>query len=334
VQRKRNKERILVTGGAGYVGSHACKALSAAGYEPVVFDNLRTGHRWAVRWGPLIHGDICDTRAVHRALIDFEVSAVMHFAARAYVGESVKHPALYYRNNVGGLVSVLEAMTDAGLDKIIFSSTCAVYGIPRNFPISEKTECTPINPYGHSKLMCEQILADHAASHNVGSVSLRYFNAAGADKDGEIGEAHDPETHLIPLVLEVAAGLREKIYILGDNYPTPDGTCIRDYIHVTDLAAAHIAALNYCTAGRAEKFNLGTGCGYSVLDVIEVARRVTGQNIKFEVAERRPGDPHALVADPSLAGEALKWGCENSDLDTLIGSAWRWLNQSISASTR
>lgn len=324
--------RVLVTGGAGYVGSHACKALEAAGYEPVVFDNLRTGHRWAVQWGPFVHGDICDTNAVRRAIKDYEINAVMHFAALAYVGESVEKPALYYRNNVGGLVSILEAMTETGVGKIIFSSTCAVYGIPPKVPITEDVPCAPINPYGHSKLMCEQVLADHAAAHNIGSVALRYFNAAGADEDGELGEAHNPETHLIPLVLEVAAGQREKIDIFGDNYPTPDGTCIRDYIHVADLAAAHIAALKQCKPGHAEKYNLGTGAGFSVREIIEAAEKVSGRNINVEVADRRPGDPPALVADPALARSTLLWDCKQSELETLIGSAWRWLNRSNSAS--
>lgn len=332
-QAEPRRKRVLVTGGAGYVGSHACKALKAAGYEPLVFDNLRTGHRWAVRWGPFVHGDVCDTNEVRRAIEEHEIDAVMHFAALAYVGESVKHPALYYRNNVGGLVSVLEAMTETGIDKIIFSSTCAVYGIPSNLPISEDTQRNPINPYGHSKLMCEQVLADHATAHNIGSVALRYFNAAGADSEGDIGEAHDPETHLIPLVLEAAAGLRDKITVLGDNYPTPDGTCIRDYIHVADLATAHIAALEHCKPGHAEKFNLGTGAGFSVLQIIEAAQKVTGRNIVVEVADRRPGDPPVLVADPSLARSTLMWDCENSDLETLIGSAWRWLNRSDTATT-
>ena len=325
--------RVLVTGGAGYVGSHACKALKAAGYEPVVFDNLRTGHRWAVRWGPFVHGDICDTNAVRRAIEEYEIGAVMHFAALAYVGESVAKPALYYRNNVGGLVSVLEAMAETGVDKIIFSSTCAVYGIPPKVPITEDMRCAPINPYGHSKLICEQVLADCAVAHNIGSVALRYFNAAGADEDGELGEAHDPETHLIPLVLEVAAGQRDKIDIFGDNYPTPDGTCIRDYIHVTDLSVAHIAALEHCKVGQAERFNLGTGAGFSVLEVIEAARKVTGRDISVSIGGKRPGDPHELVADPSLARETLKWACERSEIEGLIDSAWRWHQRLASAST-
>jgi UDP-arabinose 4-epimerase len=320
--------RVLVTGGAGYVGSHACKALKAVGYEPVVFDNLRTGHRWAVRWGPFVHGDICDTNAIRRAIKDYEIGAVMHFAALAYVGESVAQPALYYRNNVGGLVSVLEAMTETGVDKIVFSSTCAVYGMPPKVPISEDTLCAPINPYGHSKLMCEQVLADHAVAYDIGSVALRYFNAAGADEDGELGEAHDPETHLIPLVLEAAAGQRNKIAIFGDDYPTPDGTCIRDYIHVMDLASAHISALEHCEVGQAKRFNLGTGAGFSVLEIIEAARKVTGRSIAIEVAERRPGDPHELVADPSLARDTLMWACKHSELEAIIDSAWRWHKRS------
>lgn len=322
------RDRVLVTGGAGYVGSHACKALFEAGYEPVVFDNLQTGHRSAVRWGPFVYGDICDSNAVRDAMAQFEVKAVIHFAARAYVGESVQHPGLYYRNNVGGLVSVLDAMTHSGVSKIIFSSTCSVYGVPMSLPISENTRCAPINPYGHSKLMCEQVLTDYGSAHGIGSVALRYFNAAGADAGGEIGEAHDPETHLIPQVLEVAAGLRQEIRIFGDDYPTNDGTCIRDYIHVTDLAAAHVKALDRCEPGRAEKFNLGTGRGFSVLEIIRSAREITGLKINATIAARRPGDPPVLIADPSKACKVLGWNSQNSDLETIMSSAWQWLRSS------
>lgn len=321
--------KVLVTGGAGYIGSHACKALAKAGHEPVAFDNLRTGHRWAVQWGPLVEGDICDTRAVRSAIEDHGVEAVMHFAALAYVGESVEQPNMYYRVNVGGLASVLDAMTRCGTDRIIFSSTCAVYGVPDILPITEDQPCAPINPYGHTKLMCEQMLADHARAHDIGSIALRYFNAAGADASGKIGESHDPETHLIPLVLDAALGKRPAITVLGDDYDTSDGTCIRDYIHVTDLAAAHVAALESCETGRFERYNLGTGHGASVLEIIAAVEQVTGMNVPVQIGERRPGDPPVLVADAARARQALGFAPQNSDLETLIATAWRWHNRKM-----
>lgn len=317
--------RVLVTGGAGYVGSHTCKALAAAGHQPIVYDNLRTGHRWAVQWGPFEHGDVLDTQRVAEAISRHDIEAVMHFAALAYVGESVREPLAYYETNVGGLLSVLKAMNTHGVDRLVFSSTCAVYGTPRTMPICEDLICDPINPYGRSKLMCEHILKDHSNAYEIGAVALRYFNAAGADAEGQIGEEHDPETHLIPLVLQAAAGFREGITIFGDDYETPDGTCVRDYIHVNDLARAHVAALDACRPGEFAAYNLGTGSGYSVQQIIDAARTVTNRSLHVSTGSRRPGDPPILIADPSRAADVLGWRARESDLQTIIESAWRWL---------
>lgn len=319
--------KVLVTGGAGYVGSHACKALAAAGHEPVAYDNLRAGHRWAVQWGPFEHGDILDAARVAETIERHGAQAVMHFAALAYVGESVAQPNLYYQTNVGGLVSVLKAMNACGVKRAVFSSTCAVYGTPRRTPISEDQLCEPISPYGRSKLMCEQILKDHAAADGIGAIALRYFNAAGADPDGQIGEVHDPETHLIPLVLEAAAGLRDAITIFGEDYNTSDGTCVRDYIHVSDLARAHVAALEACHPGDFAAYNLGTGSGYSVREIIEAVRSLTNHDFLVKTGSARPGDPPTLVADTTRAAEALGWTAQESDLPTLIETAWRWLTE-------
>lgn len=319
--------KILVTGGAGYVGSHCCKALAAAGHEPIVYDNLSTGHKWAVQWGKLEQGDILDNDRLTRVMKAHQPDAVMHFAALAYVGVSVAQPDIYYRTNVGGLVSVLEAMKAADIGRIVFSSTCATYGTPQTVPITEDEPQHPINPYGHSKLMCEQVLRDQCAAYGVSAVALRYFNAAGASPDGEIGESHDPETHLIPLVLEAAAGHRESIGILGDDYPTRDGTCVRDFIHVMDLASAHLAALDLTgqQSGRFEACNLGTQNGFSVREIIDAATRITGRDIPVKIASRRPGDPAELVANAGKAHELLGWKATQSDLDFILETAWQWL---------
>ncbi|HJU16720.1 MAG TPA: UDP-glucose 4-epimerase GalE [Stellaceae bacterium] len=317
-------QSILVTGGAGYVGSHACKALSRAGYCPVAFDNLSRGHRRAVRWGPFVEGDIADRAGLVAAIAQYRVSAVMHFAAFAYVGESVADPALYYRNNLVGTLTLLEAMRETGLERIVFSSTCATYGVPDAVPIPEGARQLPVNPYGDSKLAIERALHWYRA-HGLRSVSLRYFNAAGADRDGEIGERHEPETHLIPLVLEAALGRRPHVEIYGTDYPTPDGTAIRDYIHVEDLAAAHVAALEHLAAGgETLALNLGTGSGHSVREVIAAAERVSGRRVPWRAAPRRPGDPPALVADAQLAALRLGWPARASDLDTIIATALAW----------
>ncbi len=318
-------QAILVTGGAGYVGSHACKVLAHAGYRPLVFDNLSRGRREAVRWGPLVEGDLADMTRLSAALAEHRVSAVMHFAAYAYVGESVAEPALYYRNNLGGTLSLLEAMRHAGVNEIVFSSTCATYGTPDVVPIREDSPQRPVNPYGETKLAIERALHWYGQAYGVRSVALRYFNAAGADLDSEIGECHEPETHLVPLVLQAALGQRPQIDVYGTDYPTPDGTAIRDYVHVQDLALAHLRALERLREGGGNiAVNLGTGRGRSVREVIAAAEAATGRRVPVKAAPRRPGDPPALVADPSLAAEILGWRPQHSDLDTIIRSALAW----------
>jgi UDP-arabinose 4-epimerase len=325
-------QSILVTGGAGYVGSHACKALAAAGYRPVVYDSLSRGHRSAVKWGPLIEADLHDRDRLVQAMRAHRVEAVMHFAAFAYVGESVDCPELYYRNNVVGTLSLLDAMREAGVATIVFSSTCAVYGIPETVPIRETTAKAPLNPYGETKLAIERALHWYGNAHGMRYVALRYFNAAGADPDGEIGENHDPETHLIPLVLRAALGDGEGLRIFGTDYPTRDGTAIRDYIHVTDLADAHVRALR-CLAecGESLELNLGTGSGHSVREVVASVERVTGRGVQRYEAPRRPGDPPELVADATLARERLGWIPRYSDLDTIVRTALAWETRSASA---
>jgi UDP-glucose-4-epimerase GalE len=316
---------VLVTGGAGYIGAHACKALAQAGYTPIVFDNLSRGHRAAVRWGPLVEGELADGERLCAAIGQYRVRAVMHFAAFAYVGESVGDPGLYYRNNLGGSLSLLDAMRAGGVDNMVFSSTCATYGIPGRTPITEAAPQLPVNPYGETKLAIERALHWYGEAYGLRSVSLRYFNAAGADPDGEIGERHEPETHLVPLVVQAALGRRPAIDIFGTDYPTPDGTAIRDYVHVTDLAAAHLRALEYLLAGRGSiALNLGTGRGHSVHEVVTAAEAVTGRPIPQRLAARRPGDPPALVADPTRATEVLGWRAQISDLPTIIASALAW----------
>lgn len=317
---------ILVTGGAGYIGSHTCKALAKAGYTPITFDNLIYGHKWAVKWGVLEIGDINDKRRLKEVLEKYNPIAVIHFAAFAYVGESVKEPAKYYQNNVCGTLTLLEAMQEKGIKRIVFSSTCATYGIPKTIPITEQMPQTPINPYGHSKLMIEQILRDYHQAYDIRSISLRYFNAAGADIDCEIGEAHDPETHLIPLVLQAAAGIRSSITIFGDDYDTHDGTCIRDYIHVTDLADAHVKALTALSKeSSSTALNLGTGQGYSIREVIEMVEKVTGRKVPYTIGARRLGDPACLVSDAKKANSVLAWKPQHSKLEPIIRSAWQWL---------
>jgi UDP-arabinose 4-epimerase len=318
-------EAVLVTGGAGYIGSHACKILARAGYRPVVFDNFSRGHRAAVRWGPLVEGDLADRGKLVEALRHHRISVVMHFAAYAYVGESVADPATYYRNNLGGSLSLLEAMREAEVDKIVFSSTCATYGDPAEVPIRETMPQLPVNPYGETKLAIERALHWYGVAYGLCWVSLRYFNAAGADPEGEIGERHEPETHLIPLVLQAALGERAQMDIFGTDYPTPDGTAIRDYIHVQDLGEAHLRALQYLVAhGQSVALNLGTGRGHSVREVIQAAEAVSGKPVPYRETPRRPGDPPVLVADPGLAAEALGWRARLSDLDAIVRTALAW----------
>ena len=316
---------VLVTGGAGYVGSHVCKALASAGFSPVTYDNLARGHEWAVRWGPLERGDLLDGSRLAEVLDRVRPVAVIHMAALAYVGESVADPAKYYRYNVAGTLSLLEAMRAAQIDRLVFSSTCATYGLPDAGPVGEDQPQRPVSAYGQSKAMVEQILRDCGHAYGMRSVSLRYFNAAGADPAGEIGEAHDPETHLIPLVLRAAHDPDAPISVYGSDHPTADGTCVRDYVHVQDIANAHVLALEHLDQGQGVcAFNLGTGQGHSVREIIDTARRVTGRDIATLEAPARPGDPPALVADASLARKVLGWRTEWSDIDAIIETAWRW----------
>jgi UDP-arabinose 4-epimerase len=316
---------ILVTGGAGYIGSHCCKALAAAGHSPVVLDNLVYGHEAAVRWGPLEKGDLADRAWLDTMFEKHRPAAVIHFAAYAYVGESVVDPGKYYRNNVGAALELIEATVRNQVRALVFSSTCATYGIPAQVPIAEHAPQVPINPYGRSKLMVEQILEDFDHAHHLKSICLRYFNAAGADPDGGLGECHDPETHLIPLALDAAAEVRPALTVYGDDYATLDGTCVRDYIHVTDLAAAHVLALDRLLAGNpSDRINLGTGQGASIRDVMTAIERVTGRPVPHGFGPRRAGDPPALVADPTRARVVLGWEPRLSDLDTIIATAWAW----------
>lgn len=318
--------RILVTGGAGYIGSHACKALHRAGFVPVAFDNLSTGHAAAVRWGPLEFGDILSLPALTSCIRRHRPAAIMHFAALSLVGESGRAPARYFRNNVLGTVNLVDAAAATGIDAMVFSSTCAVYGIPGRVPIDETMPLDPINPYGCSKRAVEDLLRASEGAHGLRSVSLRYFNAAGADPDGETGERHDPETHLIPLALQAAAGTGPALRIFGDDYATADGTAVRDYIHVSDLADAHVAALRYLLdGGRSTALNLGTGRGHSVLDVVGAIERVTGRSLPTEMAPRRPGDPPELVCDPGTAARVLGFRPQATyGLDDIVATAWRW----------
>lgn len=319
------KPTILVTGGAGYVGSHACKALAKEGFSPVTVDNLVYGHAWAVKWGPLETGDILDRSFLDSVILKYNPIGVLHFAAFAYVGESVLMPGKYYRNNVAGSLTLLEAVRDHKIPYLVFSSTCATYGESTLHPISENHPQMPVNPYGASKLMVERMIVDFEKANKLTSVCLRYFNAAGADLDLEIGESHDPETHLIPLVLNAAAGLQPDIKIFGDDYKTPDGTCIRDYIHVTDLAKAHVLSLKYLIkGGLSAQFNLGTGKGYSVKEVIACAEQITGKKITISKKSRRLGDVPVLVAEVKAAKTILGWKPEYSDLETIIQTAWAW----------
>ncbi len=319
------RETVLVTGGAGYIGSHACKALSRAGYLPVAYDNLVYGHDWAVKWGPLERGDILDRTRLNEVMAQYKPAAVMHFAAFAYVGESVTDPGKYYRNNVAGSLTLIEAARDWGVGHFVFSSSCATYGIPDQLPITEETPQSPISPYGTSKLFTERLLADFEAAHGQRSIVLRYFNAAGADPANEIGEDHDPETHLIPLVLDAASGRRDTITIFGIDYDTPDGTCVRDYVHVADIAAAHVKALEALEAGAPSgAYNLGNGRGFSIQEVISTASRVTGLNVPVILGERRVGDPAALVSDANKAREKLGWDPQIKELEEIVRTAWAW----------
>jgi UDP-glucose-4-epimerase GalE len=317
--------KIIVTGGAGYIGSHVCKVLATKGFEPIVFDNLSRGNHWAVKWGPLEVGDIADSARLRGVLEQHRPAAVMHFAAYAYVGESVDNPLLYYRNNVTGTAALLQTILDFQAIPFVFSSTCSTYGVPEVIPIPEDHPQRPINPYGFSELVVERMLTDLNMARGLRSVALRYFNAAGADPDGEIGEAHDPETHLIPLVL-AAARDGNPVDVFGNDYDSADGTCVRDYIHVLDIAEAHVRALEYLMRGGAScSLNLANARGYSVKEVIATAERVSGKPIRVRMAPRRAGDPAVLVGSHERARAILGWEPTRSDLEIQIRDAWNWM---------
>jgi UDP-glucose 4-epimerase len=328
VNASQAKPTILVTGGAGYIGSHTVLALQQEGFGVIVLDNLVYGHRELVEdelKAELVVGDINDRALLDQLFATREIAAVMHFSAYAYVGESVTEPAKYYRNNVVGTLTLLEAMVAANVKKFVFSSTCATYGIPKVVPIPEDHPQNPINPYGATKLMVERILADFDVAHDLKSVCFRYFNAAGADPNGRLGEDHNPETHLIPLVLMAALGKRDSISVFGTDYPTPDGTCIRDYVHVTDLASAHVLGLQYLLdGGESDTFNLGNGSGFSVKEVVAVAQEISGRTIKIVECDRRPGDPPALVGSSEKAQHKLGWQSQYADLHQILAHAWKW----------
>jgi UDP-arabinose 4-epimerase len=318
--------RVAVIGGAGYIGSHAAKALAQAGHEPVVIDNLSTGHREAVRWGPLHQVDIRDRAGLRAAFATIRPEAVMHFAALAYVGDSMRDPLAYYDTNVAGTASLLAAMRETGCSRIVFSSSCATYGVPDTLPITESSQQRPTNPYGETKLACERLLHWTGVAHGMSWMALRYFNAAGADPDGEIGETHEPEPHLIPLALRAAAGSGGALKVMGTDYPTPDGTALRDHVHVSDLANAHVLALKHLADGGASgAVNLGTGTPHSVLGVIRTVKAVTGRAVPHELADRRPGDPPELWADASLARSLLGWSPRYPSLDQMVETAWAWM---------
>ncbi len=316
---------ILISGGAGYIGSHTAKSLSRAGFEPVVYDNLSTGHRWAVQWGPLVIADLSDQASLRHALREYKVTAVIHFAAHAYVGESVREPRRYFENNVTNTLHLVHALLDEGINHIVFSSSCAVYGDPQSFPISENHSKLPVNPYGDSKLFIERVLDWYGRAYGLRWAALRYFNAAGADPEGELGEVHNPETHLVPRLIEAALGRLDSVEIYGGDYPTEDGTAVRDYVHVQDLAEAHVTALQHLLSGG-ESFsaNLGTGRGASVREVITCVERVSGTTINTKLASRRPGAPPILIADAASAGRILGWRPRLSSLDSIVSSALGW----------
>ncbi|WP_455240647.1 UDP-glucose 4-epimerase GalE [Methanothermobacter tenebrarum] len=315
---------IFIVGGAGYIGSHVNKFLSKKGYKTLILDNLSKGHEEFVKWGEFIKGDLKDKRLLDKIFKEYNITTVMHFAALTDVRESIKDPRSYYRNNVKNTLNLLDAMQKNNINRFIFSSTCAVYGDPIETPITEDHPCNPISPYGRSKLMIEKILEDYSNAYDFNYVSLRYFNAAGADPQTEIGEWHDPETHLIPIILDVAIGKRENVQIFGTDYPTPDGTCIRDYIHVMDLADAHYKALKLLEEDKSEIFNLGNGDGFSVKEIIETCREVTGEEIPTIESDRRPGDPPILIGSSKKAKKILRWEPEFSDIKDIIETAWEW----------
>jgi UDP-glucose 4-epimerase len=316
--------RVLVIGGAGYIGSHTVRLLNQTEHEVWVYDNLSMGHRASVPAEQLIVGELADTKLLEQTLRDKNIDAVMHFAAFTEVGESMQAPAMYYQNNVIATLGLFESMRRMGVHRFVFSSTTATYGQPERIPIAEDTPQIPINPYGFTKLVVERALKDYARAYGFAGAALRYFNAAGAASDGSIGEDHKPESHLIPLVLQVALGQRERIHVFGDDYPTPDGTCIRDYVHVEDLAAAHLAALERLEEGKVIEVNLGSGVGYSVMQVINACRKVSGQSIPVVNSPRRAGDPAKLIADSALAKTLLDWQPKYTTIEQIVETAWNW----------
>jgi len=316
--------KIFITGGAGYVGSACMRYALTQGHDAVAFDNLCEGHRQAVPDGKLIEGDIADTESLAEAMKQCKPDAVMHFAAATYVGESVTNPDYHYSNNIAGTLSLLRAMREAGVDRMLFSSTCATYGDNPTPPMNETADQIPCSPYARTKLAVEWMIRDFAHAYGLGFTLLRYFNAAGADEDGNCGEDHDPETHIIPLVLQVPLGQRDKIMIFGNDYPTPDGTCVRDYVHTHDLATAHSLAIEATTPETAEVYNIGTGHGQSVMDIHAACEKVTGQKIPYELAPRRPGDAPALVADPTKLKTRLGWQPKYDDIERTVATAWKW----------
>jgi UDP-arabinose 4-epimerase len=328
-------KRVLVTGGAGYIGSHTCKALAKAGYEPVVFDDLSTGFESLVKWGELVRGDVCSKDSINRALERYRPVAVIHFAGRIAVGESVVSPWLHYERNVSGTISLLNAMAEQGVNKLVFSSSAAVYGVPTEIPVKENAPIAPLSPYGRSKAFAEAIIADYVHASNLKAVSLRYFNAAGADSDAETGECHDPETHLIPLAIKAAMDRVNAFSINGDDYHTADGTCLRDYIHVSDLADAHVCAVQRLEQGERLPLalNVGTGRGYSVRQIVDAISAVTGRDVPHTVGPRRAGDPASLVADCREVEASLGWAPKHSGLHDIIATAWRWHTCELSRPT-
>lgn len=316
---------ILIVGGAGYIGSHVNKLLNREGFDTVVFDNLSRGHREFVKWGTFFEGDLAAKKRIRSCFNTFPIDTVMHFSAFAYVGESVLHPARYYRNNVVNTLNLLDVMREHEVKYFIFSSTCSVYGVPESIPIREDHPKNPVNPYGRSKLMIEEILTDYDRAYGIKHINLRYFNAAGADPEGEIGERHEPETHLIPLAIFAALGTTDQVKIFGTDYPTADGTCIRDYIHVMDLADAHIHAMHYVKKkNESDSFNLGNGRGYSVREVIDTVKKVSARNFEVVESERRPGDPPILISDYQRAVDLLGWKPCYNDLQSIVETALRW----------
>lgn len=318
--------KILVTGGAGYIGSHTCKALAASGYEPVTYDNLSRGHEWAVKWGPFVKGDIHDKELLKETIKKYKIDSIIHFAAFAYVGESCERPDLYYQNNVEGSINLFEAAKECNVKNIVFSSTCSVYGNGQRGSFKEEHPVNPINPYANSKYMVEQILRDYANKFKFNYAILRYFNAAGADIDGEIGEAHDPEPHIIPIALDAALNPLRVLKVFGQDYDTRDGTCVRDYIHVCDLADAHIRSLEKINSqNTALLLNLGSARGHTILELLHVIEKVTGLSVPYEIGARREGDPASLVATITRAKAELGWELKYSDLETIVSSAFNWM---------